>query len=322
MKNIFIFILCTMALTLIGCDNDSGTDPVEICNNSIDDNENGLVDCLDPACSGHQECQLVEICNNGLDDDENGTTDCEDPACNEHASCVIGEDCSASGDEDSDGFADCADPECDGLTGPQGFECESSESICDDFNDNDGDGLTDCDDPDCSGSVFCSVSGTIFIDFSFPTVERSRGLYIWIEDSEGNYIDTIQQYFGRGDDPNMRYNVLGFRFPNDLPVEWQEACGETDTLVLDGVTTATPGGLNFSGMYRSETWDCMDRSGNLIPRGLYTVKVEVTFDGTGHPILPVYYYEGTIDLTGGDSVSSLSPSDEKVTSAQVTFTAQ
>lgn len=322
MKNTFILLFCVVFLAFAGCDDDGDTETVEICDNQVDDDGNGTEDCDDPACADDPFCQVVEICDNTIDDDGNGTADCEDPACSDHGSCVIGEDCSIAGDEDSDGFADCSDPECEGLVGPEGFDCELNESICDDGNDNDGDGQTDCSDSDCEGSIPCSVSGSIFIDFSFPTVERSRGLYIWIEDAEGNYIDTIQQYFGRGDDPNMRYDVLGMRFPNDLPVEWQEACGETDTLVLDGVTTATPGGLNFTGMYRSESWDCMDRNGNLIPRGIYTVRVEMTFDGTGHPILPVYYYEGTIDLTGGSTVSNLTPSDEKVTSAQVTFTAQ
>ncbi|MCH2364879.1 MAG: PKD domain-containing protein, partial [Planctomycetes bacterium] len=43
------------------CDISTGTDnppppPPEICGNGIDDDENGLADCLDPQCAGREEC--------------------------------------------------------------------------------------------------------------------------------------------------------------------------------------------------------------------------------------------------------------------------
>lgn len=47
----------------------------EICNNTLDDDGDGLVDCQDP------DCECIEICDNGIDDDQDGLPDCEDPDC-------------------------------------------------------------------------------------------------------------------------------------------------------------------------------------------------------------------------------------------------
>lgn len=66
--------------------------PPEICDNGIDDDNNGLTDCDDPACSGFPGCDPIEICNNGIDDDGDGLVDqadIEDCPC--EAAC--GRDC-------------------------------------------------------------------------------------------------------------------------------------------------------------------------------------------------------------------------------------
>jgi len=47
----------------------------EICDNTLDDDGDGLVDCEDP------DCECIEICDNGIDDDQDGLPDCEDPDC-------------------------------------------------------------------------------------------------------------------------------------------------------------------------------------------------------------------------------------------------
>jgi hypothetical protein len=46
----------------------------EICNNCIDDNDNGLVDCADPQCAGFPGCQPGHMCNPQM-------VDCADPQC-------------------------------------------------------------------------------------------------------------------------------------------------------------------------------------------------------------------------------------------------
>ena len=49
-----------------------------LCNDKIDNDKDGLVDCDDPdcACSGQKE-----ICDNGIDDDGDKLVDCDDPDC-------------------------------------------------------------------------------------------------------------------------------------------------------------------------------------------------------------------------------------------------
>jgi hypothetical protein len=99
----------------------------EICNNHIDDDNNGKTDCADPACSAYPLClppPQIEICNNGIDDNGNGKVDCADPACVSASNCVqppeekppegakTPEVCNNGVDDDKNGFVDCADPAC------------------------------------------------------------------------------------------------------------------------------------------------------------------------------------------------------------------
>jgi hypothetical protein len=306
----------------------------ENCFNEIDDDGNGFIDCADPACVGligytGRLCEQVELnCYDDFDNDGNGLVDCEETSCATSPACIIGENCLVAGDEDNDNAADCADPECYGITGPQGQICEPVETICNDGFDNDGDGTFDCTDVSCASSTDCFSFGTVKVEFYFPSKapdpeERGRGLYIWIENENGDYIDTIQQYFGRIDATGMlAYDVLGVRYPNDICTEWQAAVGEASpVMVLDGVSTASAIAPYSFGHYVSETWDCRDSNGNPVPNGIYKLKLELLFDDTGHPIMPVFHYEGTLDLTGGSSTSPLTPFDEKVESATIIYTA-
>lgn len=64
---------------------------VEVCNNGLDDNNDGLIDCADPQCVAAPSCQApgAEICDNGIDDDNNGLIDCADSICAKFPACVF-----------------------------------------------------------------------------------------------------------------------------------------------------------------------------------------------------------------------------------------
>ena len=98
-----------------------GTNAAEICDNGIDDDKDGAIDCAD-----RNSCAFVPVCQ--VEDSTRGTT------------------CSDGEDNDEDGLVDCADPDCG---------CPATETICNDGIDNDGDGLADCDDGDCKDFVSC-----------------------------------------------------------------------------------------------------------------------------------------------------------------------
>jgi hypothetical protein len=65
----------------------------EICNNGIDDDNDGAIDCADSECLGTNTCGIgctcpggngvaTEIaCADGIDNDRDGLTDCRDPDC-------------------------------------------------------------------------------------------------------------------------------------------------------------------------------------------------------------------------------------------------
>ncbi len=125
----------------------------EICNNQIDDDWDGFVDCLDSDCLADFSCMEsgLENCSNQIDDDKDGFVDCQDIDCQGDPACSsIAEDCINGLDDDEDGLIDCNDPEC--FTN---FFCKSNPEICDNKLDDDQDGLLDCNDPQCFGDPLC-----------------------------------------------------------------------------------------------------------------------------------------------------------------------
>jgi hypothetical protein len=124
-----------------------------ICDDSLDGDQDGRVDCEDPDCQGAETCAPPpeERCNNGEDDDEDGLVDCADPDCTDSAPCVGEPESCANGiDDDEDGRTDCLDPDC--APDPA---CQPEPEICDNGADEDGDGQVDCADPDCEQHTAC-----------------------------------------------------------------------------------------------------------------------------------------------------------------------
>ena len=87
------------------------------CDNGIDDDGDGLIDCDDPDCLNSNSC-IVEICNNGIDDDGDGFVDCADAECQQITSCV--EICDNGIDDNGDGLVDGEDPQCNSSQGNEG----------------------------------------------------------------------------------------------------------------------------------------------------------------------------------------------------------
>ena len=91
----------------------SSTYAQEICDNGIDDDGNGLIDCADrDNCQFNSACLNKEICNNGKDDDGDGFIDCFDGDCGNSTSCEVEADCGNGIDDDGDGFYDSYDGDC------------------------------------------------------------------------------------------------------------------------------------------------------------------------------------------------------------------
>lgn len=101
-----------------------------------------------------EEDPVVETCDDGLDNDDDGLIDCDDSDCAASLACyaVPFEECGNGIDDDGDGDADCADSECF-ETEPCGPE--NTFETCSDAIDNDGDGAVDCDDRDCATADVC-----------------------------------------------------------------------------------------------------------------------------------------------------------------------
>ena len=59
----------------------------EFCNDGIDNDGDGAIDCDDPGCYSDSVCSgNGEICNDGIDNDFDGLADCDDFDCvNDHA---------------------------------------------------------------------------------------------------------------------------------------------------------------------------------------------------------------------------------------------
>ncbi len=80
-----------LVLVTIGCK--GGGEPLEpppeICDDNIDNDEDGASDCADSECSSDPACAGgdVEICDDLIDNDANGDFDCSDLACDPDPLC-------------------------------------------------------------------------------------------------------------------------------------------------------------------------------------------------------------------------------------------
>ena len=62
--------------------------PLELCDDALDNDRDGAVDCFDSDCDFEAPCRVAtEICDDGDDDDADGATDCADSECAYDPTC-------------------------------------------------------------------------------------------------------------------------------------------------------------------------------------------------------------------------------------------
>jgi hypothetical protein len=138
-------------LALTGCgDGANEQSTPERCDDAVDNDGDGLVDCADDACGLQAACASPEVCYDRTDQDLDGLIDCADADCQGADACLEGLACSDGVDQDLNGLIDCADSAC--LNEPGCRE----DLACADGADNDRDGLVDCEDDQCSPDPRCT----------------------------------------------------------------------------------------------------------------------------------------------------------------------
>jgi cysteine-rich repeat protein len=203
----------------------------EACGNGLDDDLDGLADCLAPACAGQPCGAHGQVCQAG--------------ACVCPGGATTESQCGDGVDDDCDGLVDCADPDCAGLGA-----CEPWEQTCTDGVDNDANGVADCADPECSYRAVCVCPAP-------PEIACGEQIVVTVDPNDHQ---PLSQPFFEDCGPAMEDLVapgylpqafLRFRRPTSGPVEVQiDITLQIDERAGLAVSAADP--ATFCGMNEQE----------------------------------------------------------------------
>ena len=110
-----------------------------------------------------------------------------------------------------------------------------------------------------ASGVFPS-DGELLVSFTYQPSSSSQAkrpyVAVWVEDADGNLVDTISLWYEQGG--------KGAKYLSDLS-QWYQASGASDT-TMSGAT-------RVAGDY-TVAWDGTDADGNLVAAGDYTLYIE------------------------------------------------
>ncbi len=203
----------------------------EICDDGVDNDGDGQIDCRDVDCAGDPACIVpAEVCDDGIDNDGDGDIDCADLDCDAEPVCFVPDEvCNDGVDNDGDGDIDCVDLDCAGDPA-----CIVVPEICDDGVDNDGDRAIDCADVDCAGAPTCG--GTAGDTCAAPYAAAGYGLYSgdtsvltdnYVGSCSGNAAPDAVYAFVAPDTGSVCASLIGSSFDTTMYV--QTTCGDPAT---------------------------------------------------------------------------------------------
>jgi hypothetical protein len=137
------------------------------------------------------------------------------------------------------------------------------------------------------------VQGEMVVRFTYAAAasQRVRNPYIavWIEDADGELVDTVALWFLQ--------SQKGMRYLNELQ-RWSSVDGSSTTIDTVSSATRTPGDYAL-------TWDLTDAAGRPVAAGDYHVCIEAAREHGPYSLV-----RGQVTLGDGDVTTELTPDGE------------
>ncbi|MBX3313157.1 MAG: DUF2271 domain-containing protein [Actinobacteria bacterium] len=161
---------------------------------------------------------------------------------------------------------------------------------------------TATDSSTTEASTGATASGEVTIAFTYSASSGGQVhnpyLAAWVEDADGNLVDTLAVWYEQ--------SQKGTRWLNELTT-WAQADGSSDSLDAVSGATRTPGD-------QSLVWDLTDLDGNAVEEGTYTVFVETAREHGPHSLI-------SQEIPVGSSATTVTLSSEgELTGGTVAFT--